>query len=59
MTHKKQESDRRKAIERAVRELRLAIVHGEGVDSALDHLHEARGTRRNPQRPHVGAQRSA
>ena len=41
-----QESDRRKAIERAAWELRLAIVHGEGVDTALDHLHQAQRAER-------------
>jgi hypothetical protein len=39
-----EQSDRRKAIERAVWELRLAIAHGDGVDSALDHLRQARRT---------------
>jgi hypothetical protein len=37
-----EQSGRRKAIERAVWELRLAIAHGDGVDSALDHLRLAR-----------------
>ena len=41
-----QESDRRKAIQRAAWELRIAIVHGEGVDTALDHLHQAQRAER-------------